>query len=76
MAITLIARVPNMLVVNNDVPAKNVAELIELMKANPGKWNFASSGNGTSQHLVGRALQGHGGRARCSTFRTRAARRR
>jgi tripartite-type tricarboxylate transporter receptor subunit TctC len=33
--ITLIARVPNMLVVNNDVPAKNVAELIALMKKIP-----------------------------------------
>jgi tripartite-type tricarboxylate transporter receptor subunit TctC len=51
--ITLIARVPNMLVVNNDVPAKSVAELIVLMKANPGKYTFASSGNGTSQHLSG-----------------------
>jgi len=51
--ITLIARVPNMLVINNDIPAKNVAELIKLMKANPGKWSFASAGNGTSQHLSG-----------------------
>jgi tripartite-type tricarboxylate transporter receptor subunit TctC len=51
--ITLIARVPNMLVVNNDVPAKTVAELIALMKRNPGKYTFASSGNGTSQHLSG-----------------------
>jgi tripartite-type tricarboxylate transporter receptor subunit TctC len=51
--ITLIARVPNMLVVNPDVPAKNVAELIALMKANPVKYTFASSGNGTSQHLSG-----------------------
>jgi tripartite-type tricarboxylate transporter receptor subunit TctC len=51
--ITLIARVPNMLVVNNDVPAKNVSELIVLMKKNPGKYTFASSGNGTSQHLSG-----------------------
>src|SRR3954467_10858432 len=51
--ITLLARVPNMLVINNDIPAKNVAELIKLMKANPGKWSFASSGNGTSQHLSG-----------------------
>jgi tripartite-type tricarboxylate transporter receptor subunit TctC len=51
--ITLIARVPNMLVVNPDVPAKNVAELITLMKASPAKYTFASSGNGTSQHLSG-----------------------
>jgi len=51
--ITLIVRVPNMLVVNPDVPAKDVRELIALLKANPGKYTFASSGNGTSQHLSG-----------------------
>ena len=51
--ITLIARVPNMLVVNPSVPAKDVKELIALLKANPGKYTFASSGNGTSQHLSG-----------------------
>jgi tripartite-type tricarboxylate transporter receptor subunit TctC len=59
--ITLIARVPNMLVVNNDVPAKNVAELIALMKKNPGKYTFASSGNGTSQHLSGELFKGIAG---------------
>jgi tripartite-type tricarboxylate transporter receptor subunit TctC len=53
VAITLIARVPNMLVVNPSVPAANVKELIVLLKANPGKYSFASSGNGTSQHLSG-----------------------
>jgi len=51
--ITLIVRVPNMLVVNPDVPAKDVRELIALLKTNPGKYSFASSGNGTSQHLSG-----------------------
>ncbi|HQR12055.1 MAG TPA: tripartite tricarboxylate transporter substrate binding protein [Casimicrobiaceae bacterium] len=59
--ITLIARVPNMLVVNNDVPAKNVAELIALMKKSPGKYTFASSGNGTSQHLSGELFKGIAG---------------
>jgi tripartite-type tricarboxylate transporter receptor subunit TctC len=59
--ITLIARVPNMLVVNNDVPAKTVAELIALMKKNPGKYTFASSGNGTSQHLSGELFKGMAG---------------
>src|SRR6476659_8462693 len=53
VAITLIARVPNMLVVNPSIPANNVKELIALMKANPSKYSFASSGNGTSQHLSG-----------------------
>jgi tripartite-type tricarboxylate transporter receptor subunit TctC len=56
--ITMIARVPNMLVINNDVPAKTVAELVAVMKANPGKWSFASSGNGTSQHLSGELFKG------------------
>jgi tripartite-type tricarboxylate transporter receptor subunit TctC len=51
--ITLIARLPNLLVVNPGVPAKNVAELVALLKANPGRYTFASSGNGTSQHLSG-----------------------
>lgn len=46
-------RVPNVMTVNKDVPAKNVAEFIEYVKANPGKVNMASSGNGTSVHLSG-----------------------
>ncbi len=59
--ITLIARVPNMLVVNPDVPAKDVKELIALLKANPGKYTFASSGNGTSQHLSGELFKSMAG---------------
>src|SRR5947208_6441324 len=46
-------RVPNVMTVNNDVPAKTVAEFIVYVKANPGKVNLASSGNGTSVHLSG-----------------------
>src|ERR671937_3006342 len=46
-------RVPNVMTVNKDVPAKTVAEFIEYVKANPGKVNLASSGNGTSVHLSG-----------------------
>jgi tripartite-type tricarboxylate transporter receptor subunit TctC len=48
-----IARVPNVMTVNPNVPAKTVAEFIEYVKANPGKVNMASSGNGTSVHLSG-----------------------
>ena len=61
VAVTLIARVPNMLVINPDVPAKTVAELIKLLKANPGKYTFASSGNGTSQHLSGELFKSMAG---------------
>jgi tripartite-type tricarboxylate transporter receptor subunit TctC len=46
-------RVPNVMTVNKDVPATNVAEFIAYVKANPGKVNMASSGNGTSVHLSG-----------------------
>jgi tripartite-type tricarboxylate transporter receptor subunit TctC len=46
-------RVPNVMTVAKDVQAKNVAEFIAYAKANPGKVNMASSGNGTSVHLSG-----------------------
>ena len=46
-------RVPNVMTVAKDVPAKTVAEFIAYVKANPGKVNLASSGNGTSVHLSG-----------------------
>jgi len=48
-----IMRVPNVMEVNLEVPAKNVAEFIAYAKANPTKINWASSGNGTSVHLSG-----------------------
>ncbi len=47
------ARVPNVMVVPPSFPAKTVAEFIAYTKANPGKVNMASSGNGTSIHLSG-----------------------
>ncbi len=46
-------RVPNVMTVAREVPAKTVAEFIAYVKANPGKVNMASSGNGTSVHLSG-----------------------
>jgi tripartite-type tricarboxylate transporter receptor subunit TctC len=51
--ISLLAIVPNVLVVNPSFPAKDVGELVALLKANPGKYNYASSGNGTPLHLSG-----------------------
>jgi tripartite-type tricarboxylate transporter receptor subunit TctC len=50
-AVTLVGSVPNVLVLHPSVPAKTVKEFIAVAKARPGKLNFASTGNGTSQHL-------------------------
>lgn len=52
--ISLVARVPQVVVVNPQrVPAKDFKEFLALVKANPGKYNYASAGNGTSHHLAG-----------------------
>jgi len=52
-AVALGVRVPNVLVVNPDLPVRSVAELVAHAKANPGKLNVASSGSGTSIHMSG-----------------------
>ncbi len=51
--VSLVASAPNLLVVNNDLPVKSVAELIAYMKANPNKLSFGSPGVGTSVHVSG-----------------------
>ncbi|MGH8617332.1 MAG: Bug family tripartite tricarboxylate transporter substrate binding protein [Burkholderiales bacterium] len=50
--IILIANQPNVLLVHPSVPVKNVREFIALVKANPGKFNYGSSGIGASQHMT------------------------
>lgn len=56
-----VARIPLVLVVNNDLPVKSVADFIAYAKANPGKMSLASSGIGTSLHLSGELFKAMAG---------------
>jgi len=51
--VSTVALVPNVLVVNANNPAKNVAELVAQAKAQPDRLSYGSNGNGTAQHLIG-----------------------
>lgn len=51
--IGLVAASPTVLVAHNAVPAKNVQELVQLVKAKPGSFSYASAGNGTAPHMAG-----------------------
>jgi tripartite-type tricarboxylate transporter receptor subunit TctC len=51
--ISQVASTPNILTVPNDLPVRNVQELVALVRATPGKYSFGSAGVGTSQHLAG-----------------------
>ena len=55
--VTLIARLPNLLVVNPKIPAKTVTEVVDYLQKNPGKLNYGSSGAGTSTHLASELFQ-------------------
>jgi tripartite-type tricarboxylate transporter receptor subunit TctC len=61
LPLTLLATVPNVLVVGKSLPVKNVAELVAYAKANPGKLTFASPGAGSGAHLAGELLKAEAG---------------
>jgi tripartite-type tricarboxylate transporter receptor subunit TctC len=50
--VAMLADYPFLVVVNNDLPAKSIEELVALLKSQPGKIDYASAGNGTGQHLA------------------------
>ena len=59
--VSYIARTSSVLVVPNSLPVKNLQEFIALLKANPGKYNYGSSGNGTNSHLSGELFKAQAG---------------
>jgi tripartite-type tricarboxylate transporter receptor subunit TctC len=61
LPITILATVPNVLVVNRTVPADSVAELVAFARAHPGKLTFASPGLATGAHLAGELLKAEAG---------------
>ncbi len=59
--VSTVALVPNVLVVNPALAAKDVKQLLALARAEPGKLTYGSNGNGTGQHLIGAQFEGMGG---------------
>jgi tripartite-type tricarboxylate transporter receptor subunit TctC len=55
--VAMVTRAPQVIVASKPVPANSLQELVAYAKANPGKVNFASSGNGSIQHIAGELLQ-------------------
>jgi tripartite-type tricarboxylate transporter receptor subunit TctC len=59
--ITNIASMPNVITVSPNFPAKNLTEFIQVLKASPGKYSFASSGVGSINHMLGESFQAYSG---------------
>ncbi len=59
--VALVGVVPMVLMVNKEIPARNLQELVALLKANPGKFDYASAGNGSALHLAGELFLKLGG---------------
>ena len=55
--VTLLAQTPGVVIVNPELPAKTIRELIDLVRANPGKYSYGMSGIGTPNHLQGELLK-------------------
>ena len=54
--VSLVAQIPNVLLIHPSVPAKTLKDFVQLARGNPGKLNFGSGGLGTGQHLAGEML--------------------
>jgi tripartite-type tricarboxylate transporter receptor subunit TctC len=59
--VSQLTRIAAMVVVRPGLPAQNMGELLKLLKASPGKYTFASAGNGTTSHLAGEILKSRTG---------------
>lgn len=57
VAVSILSMQPTVLAVRKDLPAKSIQELVAYAKANPGKVNFASQGNGTTSHLTAKLFE-------------------
>jgi tripartite-type tricarboxylate transporter receptor subunit TctC len=55
--IALLCSVPHVVMVHPAVPAQNLAELVALLRRQPGRWDYASSGNGTISHLIAESFK-------------------